>query len=185
MLLLFLLLLPFGCASTQKSCDLSKVEKSLNHIKVMVDATAVMIYEATQPRQKIPDRKVLLLKRNAAFALKHGVSANDIPKLDSRLLQILAFVAKWSEDRGITLKVTSLHRPYPDGISKTKTHSTYRAADFSAHPYTRQQLNLLKKVVDREFSSFGAISHKTGKPTPIVIHDVGCGLHIHVQVKGT
>lgn len=103
-------------------------------------------------------------------------------KLDRRVVIMIEYVRGWYHGKGLHFRLTSIYRVCIDGISISRTHCTYRAADFSVNGLTLTDLEDLQTAVMRRFLEWGAIRRSSGLRAPLVIHDAGRGLHGHLQV---
>ena len=117
------------------------------------------------------------------FDLKSGVCLDDICMLNPKLMTIFATVLNFAAKHDLPVTVTSLIHDRDGIVSKSSTHSQGRAIDLSIKDWPKARLGELEKIIEDKHFEIGAISSKTLKPRPIVIHDSGYGPHIHLQVR--
>lgn len=114
---------------------------------------------------------------------------SDIAQLNSInpfLFKMLAHIIVMCSEHGVTPVITSVIRTPEENAAVgavSKTHIEGRAIDISIRGWDKDFIKQVETEINFLFSNVGAISASTGKPRPIVVHDVGFGAHIHVQTR--
>ncbi len=111
--------------------------------------------------------------------LKDGLDISDLLFLDPTVLEMLAHIASYAHEHGLSCVVTSLREEVPG--RKFRTHAEGRAADLSVREWSPYHIQTLLFKFKRAFKGRGAFN-TNGDNRPIVYHKVeGGGYHFHVQ----
>ena len=135
---------------------------------------------------------------------KDGVNNLDMNFIHPNLFLLLGLVNQYCLENDIQLQLTSMYRSEEENRrigAKSVTHTQGRAVDISIREelgwtYEKTQLlvDYLNQLVETEhleegtpnpFFEIGAISARDKVQRPIVVHNVGHGAHIHLQVRQT
>ncbi len=120
------------------------------------------------------------------WSRKHGVKLRDLQRMHPELLLMFAFVVNFCKIEKVPCTVTSIHRTAEQDRrlgAKSKTHQEYRAFDMSLNGWAGDKIIKLRRAVENEFKHVGAISATSRSSRPIVIHDIGHGMHAHFQIR--
>lgn len=98
-----------------------------------------------------------------------------------KMLLVFSLFVNYCKQKNLPVLVTNIKHKFPQ--SKSRTHPEGRAADFSVRGWTKSDIKLAIEYMNKVAYKYGAISASTGKPRPIVYHDVGLGAHFHLQVS--
>lgn len=122
------------------------------------------------------------------FRYSHSVNPSDFNSIHPILREIMVDISNFCIDNNITLFVTSVIRT-PERNRElgavSDTHVEGRAVDFSIRSefgWTKDMLSKLEKLLESKYGAVGAYSY-SGKQKVIVIHDIGHGIHAHIQVR--
>ena len=105
--------------------------------------------------------------------------------IDENLRIVLKYCLDWFCNHGKPMRITSLLRPYGDGISRSTTHQEGRAADISILDLSEIELKQFESDIVARFGYLGAISKETGHSKIIETKKHGTGPHAHIQVRPT
>lgn len=114
---------------------------------------------------------------------KPEVSMEDIMVIDTKLAVLMAHFFVYCENNNLPCTVTSILSDQVKGRVHS-THSEGRAFDASVKGWSEDQIKKAIAYFNLSFRHIGAISAKTGRPTPIVYHKTkGGAYHFHFQVR--
>ena len=65
----------------------------------------------------------------------------------------------------------------------SSTHREGRAFDLSCFGWDKDRILVFKTMFSEKYKDVAAISPSTNKPTLIIHHDNGNGMHFHVQIR--
>lgn len=122
------------------------------------------------------------LKRKIKF--KEDLDTDLLQYIHPLLWKIVADIALLAIDcgeQGITL--TSLVRPFKDGISSSSTHQTGRAVDIRCHDLSEHTIKEILTHIPEKYEDVAAVNRQ-GHNRLIVRHGNGYNDHLHVQIHG-
>ena len=124
------------------------------------------------------------------FNLSDDVNLDDIYYMNPVLLSMIIWVSSWCDFHDVIPFWTSFHRPENDGISKSRTHQEFRAADLSllgTFGWTTDKIDEFRYDFHKKFESVGAVvfdkENNEYTSRPIYIHGKGKGIHAHLQIR--
>jgi hypothetical protein len=102
------------------------------------------------------------------------------------LALLLLEMSKWVNSKGYKFVITDLmSEDLEDKKLKrvSKSHQEGRAADIRVRDWPKDFRRLFEEYFEKRYSHIAAISKKTLKPNLIEMHDVGHGIHCHIQIR--
>lgn len=124
-------------------------------------------------------------KNKEYFTLKQPLRINEIRSISPYVLMMFAHLVRFAYEKDLPVVVTSIIRSPEENArlaASSKTHVEGRALDISVKGWSDQDLSELEAEINLLFKQYGAISYKTGRSRPIVIHN-GTAPHIHLQSR--
>lgn len=129
------------------------------------------------------------------FDLKGSAKLEHLQYVHPVLMTIMAHLSLMLKQSGKKLVVTSIIRD-KDNFSRSTTHQTGRAFDFSIENITKLEQKLILNELNRKFYKYGALvggkgddsvsdkeKVKFGRRRLLLYHDIGMGHHGHVQIS--
>lgn len=110
----------------------------------------------------------------------------DDPRVKAKLKLIALDIANYITARGYEFVITDiLSEEDEDKKLKrvSKSHQEGRALDVRTRDWPKKLIDQVIKHFNDIYKDDAAISASTGKPTLIVYHNNGNGIHFHIQVR--
>jgi hypothetical protein len=107
-------------------------------------------------------------------------------QIHPKLRELLLEMSRWVVSKGNRFIITDLMSENLEDKSLkrvSKSHSEGRAADIRVRDWSKDFRRLFEEYFEKRYSSIAALSKKTLKPNLIEIHDVGAGIHCHIQIR--
>lgn len=120
---------------------------------------------------------------NSNIKVKHDVSWSDLAFLDPSLFQVIGWISAYCIKYKLPFVITSLVHDRMNVKSKSKTHETGRAFDFSTNGINKYHCRVICERLNEKFKDIAAISAESGKPVLAVYGDDQHLNHIHIQVR--
>lgn len=120
---------------------------------------------------------------NSNLKIKHDVSWSDLAFLDPNLFQVIGWIGSYCLKYKLPFVITSLVHDRMSVKSKSRTHDSGRAFDFSTNGINKYHCRVITDLLNKKFSSIAAISPTSGDPVMAVYGDENHINHIHVQVR--
>jgi len=115
-------------------------------------------------------------------SFKYPQDRKHLEEIHPNLFYLLGCFVKYAYDRGLPVTITSIIRDKLSG-SVSKTHEEGRAIDISCNGWSVDQCLAAEEYMNRNYPHIAAISSKTFMPAACVYHNVGHGVHFHIQVR--
>lgn len=128
----------------------------------------------------------LIRYKNSNIYFKSPQEEKEYPLVLPRLHSILQDMATFFEVHGHQLIITDLLEEVGEGQALnrvSKSHEEGRACDLRVWHLPKPFINKVIEHFNEKYKSISAISSTTGRPTLIVYHDNGNGIHFHVQIR--
>lgn len=110
------------------------------------------------------------------------ITLDDFRFIKPQLLIVFVECALWAKRSKLPCHITSIIRDRVEG-SISDTHKG-RAIDLSHVGWSVEQMNECCDYLNKTFAEkYGCIGSKSGLKTVALAHDVGNGLHFHLQVR--
>lgn len=116
------------------------------------------------------------------FKLKSGVDWKCFSFIHPILFLIVADMNLWLYEAGYQMTITSMVRPFNDGISKSTTHATGRAIDIRTREIPDIVWNEFITYFNEKYEDKAAYSRTFQKPLLCWRHGNLQNDHIHVQI---
>jgi len=118
------------------------------------------------------------------YTLKSDCDLKDMRMISPTLMIMFATVLEFADTYNLPVKITSIISDRINVVSKSKTHETGRALDFSVAGWSSRNIGDLTAILLEKHEEIAAISSSDLKPKPLVCHDyLGQGSHCHLQSK--
>ena len=117
------------------------------------------------------------------FEVANDVLLSDLQKISPALLIIFTRVVLYCSEHNLPLKITSIISDREHIKNQTAVHKTGRGLDISLKGFGDLHKVRLPYLLNKWYSDIAAISKSDGVKRAAIVHDVGYGEHLHIQVK--
>ena len=117
------------------------------------------------------------------FELASDVLFSDLQKISPALLIIFTRVVLYCVEHNLPLKITSIISDRAHITKQTQVHPSGRGMDISVAGWSSLHKNRLPYLLNNWYGDLAAISASDKIPRAALLHDVGRGEHLHIQVK--
>lgn len=117
---------------------------------------------------------------------KSNQEQTEFSKILPRLREVIFDLSGFFEAHGHKLVITDLLEENGEGerLNRVSTsHKEGRACDLRVYNLPKAFINKVIELYNEKYKEISAISSTSGKPTLIVYHDNGNGIHFHIQIR--
>lgn len=128
----------------------------------------------------------MIRHKNTNIYFKSKQEELEFPKVLPRLHDVIFDLAEHFHRAGHKLIITDILEEKGEGekLNRVSTsHKEGRACDLRVRHLPKAFINSVIELYNEKYKKISAISSTTGKPTLIVYHDNGNGIHFHIQIR--